>query len=71
MNENFSEREIVSLNETFSEFDLQKLEDRLETDPLAGGGLLDLSADGLSDIDTLGHCDEYKCPGMSCHGYDW
>lgn len=32
MNENFSEREIVSLNETFSEFDLQKLEDRLETD---------------------------------------
>lgn len=38
---------------------------------LAVGGLLDLSADGLSDIDTLGHCDEYKCPGMSCHGYDW
>lgn len=27
---------------------------------LAVGGLLDLSADGLSDIDTLGHCDEYN-----------
>lgn len=50
MNENFSEREIVSLNETFSEFDLQKLEDRLETDPLAVGGLLDLSADGHFQI---------------------
>ena len=35
------EDELVSLNETFSEFNLQELEDRLETDPLAAGGLLD------------------------------
>ena len=71
MNENFSEREIVSLNETFSEFDLQKLEDRLETDPLAVGGLLDLSADGLPGIDTFGHCTGNSCGGMHCDSYDW
>lgn len=41
--------ELISLNSELSEFDLQQLEQRLETDPLAIGGLLDLaSSDDLS-----------------------
>lgn len=55
------------MNAKFSEFDLQKLEERLETDPLAVGGLLGLN----SDIDLYGHCTGYTCPGMSCESYDW
>lgn len=35
--------EIFSVNSDFSEFDLQQLEERLETDPLVTGGLLDFS----------------------------
>ena len=43
--------ELVSLNSEYSEFDLQKLEERLETDPLAVGGLVDLvTTEQLSDI---------------------
>lgn len=34
--------ELVSLNSELSEFDLEQLEERLETDPLGVGGLLDL-----------------------------
>lgn len=37
--------EIFSVNSDFSEFDLQQLEERLETDPLVTGGLLDLVDD--------------------------
>lgn len=41
--------ELISLNSELSEFDLQQLEQRLETDPLAIGGLLDFaSSDDLS-----------------------
>ncbi|WP_217771384.1 hypothetical protein [Phocaeicola coprocola] len=39
---------LVKLNSEFSEFDLQELEQRLETDPLTTGGLLDLSASETS-----------------------
>ena len=33
--------ELVSLNSEVTEFELQELESRLETDPLAVGGLVD------------------------------
>lgn len=59
--------ELVSMNTKFSEFDLQKLEERLETDPLAVGGLLDLD----SEIDLYAHCEDYTCVGMHCESYDW
>lgn len=36
--------EMVSLNSEFTEFNLQELEQRLETDPLAVGGLLELAS---------------------------
>ncbi|WP_455639156.1 hypothetical protein [Parabacteroides sp.] len=36
---------VNSLNSEFSELDLQKLEDRLETDPLAISGLLNVNYD--------------------------
>ena len=39
------EEEIFSVNSDFSEFDLQQLEERLETDPLAVGGLLNLTSE--------------------------
>ena len=37
-------RELISLNSELSEFDLEQLEERLETDPLGVGGLLDLAS---------------------------
>ena len=67
MEQKKEKEELTSMNAKFSEFDLQKLEERLETDPLAVGGLLDLN----SDIDLYGHCTGYTCPGMSCESYDW
>lgn len=36
--------EFLSLNSEISEFSLQELEQRLETDPLAIGGLLDVTS---------------------------
>lgn len=47
--ENLEKGDLISLNSELSEFELQQLEQRLETDPLAIGGLLDLaSSDDLS-----------------------
>lgn len=67
MKENKNKEELVSLNETFSELDLQKLEDRLETDPLAVSGLLNLTSSEFSNSDF---CWDYKCQGgMECSGY--
>lgn len=43
--------ELVSLNSELSEFDLQQLEERLETDPLAVGGLVDLAS--TNDLSQL------------------
>lgn len=46
---NLEQGDLISLNSELSEFELQQLEQRLETDPLAIGGLLDLaSSDDLS-----------------------
>lgn len=56
--------EMLSFNSEFSEFELQQLEERLETDPLAIGGLLDFSAgeEGINpacwfDCPNLSSCD--------------
>lgn len=55
--------ELKSLNSEFSEFELRELEQRLETDPLAIGGLLDLSfttsGDNINEINPL--CGELSC----------
>ena len=54
--------EIFSANSDFSEFDLQQLEDRLEADPSAVGGLLDL----LNEETPVPTC-WFKCPHLqSC-----
>ena len=49
------QEELKSLNSEFSEFELRHLEERLETDPLAIGGLFD-----LPDGDGLESC-KFKC----------
>lgn len=49
--------EIFSVNSDFSEFDLQQLEERLETDPLVTGGLLDL-------VDDPAPTCRFKCPHL-------
>jgi hypothetical protein len=49
--------EIFSVNSDFSEFDLQQLEERLETDPLVTGGLLDL-------VDDPAPTCLFKCPHL-------
>lgn len=57
--------EIESMNSELSEFDLQALETRLETDPLAAGGLLNLSNvddTSLLDVDSS-ECTEH-CSGL-------
>lgn len=36
--------ELISLNSELSELNVEELEQRLETDPLAVGGLLDLAS---------------------------
>lgn len=55
--------EMISLNSEVSEFDLQQLEERLETDPLAVGGLLDLAStqDLSQSIHTLDSCECNAC----------
>ncbi len=45
MEKEFSKNECVSLNEEFPAFEIKKLEDRLETDPLAVSGLFNLNTD--------------------------
>lgn len=49
--------EIFSVNSDFSEFDLQQLEERLETDPLVTGGLLD-------SVDDPAPTCRFKCPHL-------
>lgn len=55
-----SEKNLFSVNSDFSEFDLQQLEERLETDPLAVGGLIDLSNE--NDIESMS-C-HFSCPSL-------
>lgn len=56
--------EMMSLNSEFSEFSLQQLEERLETDPLAVGGLLDLTNTDENGISLTGSCTENVCYGI-------
>ena len=49
--------EIFSVNSDFPEFDLPQLEERLETDPLVTGGLLDL-------VDDPAPTCRFKCPHL-------
>ena len=60
--------EILSLNSEITEFDVQKLEERLETDPLAIGGLLDLAStqDLSQSISVMNDC-ECHCSGWFQH----
>ncbi|MDR1181733.1 MAG: hypothetical protein LBL13_07125 [Bacteroidales bacterium] len=64
--------ELKSLNENlYDEFFVQELESRLETDPLAVGGLMDIfssqfSLDGCVGID----CDLWGCSEL-CVGVHW
>lgn len=61
--EKLEKQELISFNSELSEFDLKQLEERLETDPLAVGGLLDLeskSEDILLSSDTC----ETNCSGL-------
>lgn len=54
-------QELVSLNSELSEFDVKELEQRLETDPLAVGGLLDVtSASDPSLLSSASGC-EHNC----------
>lgn len=67
-----SENQMVSLNSKFSEFDLQELEERLETDPLAIGGLLDMTH-ASSSIGVTYNCSEFSCDNFYCpsHFVNW
>lgn len=51
--------EMLSLNSDFSEFALQQLENRLETDPLAIGGLVELET---SPDEPMPTCFGLFCP---------
>lgn len=66
MNETNLNNEMVSLNSEFSEFSLQQLEERLETDPLAIGGLLNItsSTDNLELANIVRDCNENTCNGI-------
>ncbi len=61
----FNLNELVSFNSELTEFSLKELEERLETDPLAVGGLLDLasSSDPSLLLTTSEEC-EY-CSGQA------
>nr|WP_302829810.1 hypothetical protein [uncultured Bacteroides sp.] len=56
------EKEILSLNSDFSEFNLQQLEDRLETDPLAIGGLVNFTANADEPMPA---CFINVCPNLT------
>lgn len=45
MKKELSKDECISLNDEFQTFEIRKLEDRLETDPLAVSGLFNLNTD--------------------------
>ena len=54
--------ELQSLNQVLPTLYAEELEKRLETDPLAIGGLLD------TDISLLGDCDALNCIGTNTSG---
>ncbi len=57
-------KEFISLNSVLDEFALEQLEERLETDPLVVGGLLDISKsdDVLTNVTSQG-CEFSLCIG--------
>lgn len=61
--------EFTPMNTELSEFFVEELEQRLETDPLIVGGLLDLfsSNDSLDGMTSIGidNCDGFVC------GFHW
>lgn len=61
--------EFTPMNTELSEFFVEELEQRLETDPLIVGGLLDLftSNDSLDGMKSVGidNCDSFNC------GFHW
>ena len=59
--------ELVPLNSKFEEFNLQIIENRLETDPLPIAGLLNLIGD---DFELQYDCNIYNCGEMICGGYN-
>lgn len=63
MKETNLNNEMVSLNSEFSEFSLQRLEERLETDPLAIGGLLNMtsSTDNIESAYLVNDCVDFTC----------
>lgn len=64
---NIDSEELVSMNTELPEFFIEELEQRLETDPLIGGGLLDLfSPTGDPGSNSL---DSDYCSQMTCDGY--
>ena len=61
-------KELLSLNSEMSEFNLTELENRLETDPLAVGGLLDLASTSDPVSSQLGDCvEDHSCGCDGCY----
>lgn len=57
--------ELTSLNSVLSEFSLEQLEERLETDPLAVGGLLEISSSTDMSVSATSSGCEFTC---GCYG---
>lgn len=64
--ENFKNEEMLSLNSELTEFHLLELEQRLETDPIAVGGLLNMASSGEMSFTTFSseECNKH-CSGAS------
>lgn len=63
MEKQINKNEIISLNSEISEFQLRELEKRLETDPLAVGGLLDIGVGGDDEL-YLTDTECERCTGL-------
>lgn len=62
--------ELVSLNSEVTEFELQELESRLETDPLAVGSLVDMISTGNTSFDLASSDECTHCSGnVSCNSH--
>jgi len=65
---------IRKLNEELPEFFLESLEERLETDPMSIGSIIDLTDSSMGTNSCTGYryCEYYNgCYGVtSCHEYD-
>lgn len=61
------QKDLVSLNSELLEFSVQELEERLETDPLSIGGLVDLSStqDLSQSFQMLADCECNSCSWLA------